>query len=98
MAAANVIAKACQEDQPLDQTILSEVQRRRDKPTRRMQSLQVIAQNRVISKTLETSGELPKIPKVVRWLLRFRLIRNIPARIIGYGLGREQVDTTTFRF
>lgn len=97
VAAANVIAKACQENQPLDQNILSEVQRRRDKPTRRMQSLQVIAQNRVISGTLESTGELPKIPVLLRWLARFRVVRNIPARIMGYGFGREHVDTTTFQ-
>lgn len=97
VAAANVIAKACQEQQPLDESVLAEVQRRRDKPTRRMQSIQVIAQNRVISGALGSGSELPKIPGFARWLVQFRRIRNIPARIIGYGFGREHVDTDTFK-
>jgi hypothetical protein len=33
------------------------------------------------------------IPLLLRWLLKFRLVRNIPARIIGYGFDRENVET-----
>lgn len=97
VAAANVIAKTLREDRPLDERALSEVQRRREKPTKRMQRFQIIAQNRVVSGTLESSSELPKVPRLVRWLSQFRRFRNIPAKIVGYGFGRERVDTRHFR-
>ncbi|WP_420390755.1 FAD-dependent oxidoreductase [Marinobacter sp.] len=98
VAAANVIAKTRRENRPLDKNALSEVQRRREKPTKRLQTLQIIAQNRVVSGTLESTRELPKIPPLVRWLSRFRRFRNIPAKIVGYGFGRERVDRSNFKF
>jgi len=45
----------------------------------------------VISRVLEEKGRTFEIPSVLRWLLRFRIIRNIPARFIGYGIRRERV-------
>jgi 2-polyprenyl-6-methoxyphenol hydroxylase-like FAD-dependent oxidoreductase len=31
--------------------------------------------------------------RLLRWLLRFRTVRNLPARLIGYGFRREHVQT-----
>lgn len=97
VAAANIIAKTLHDKKPLDQDAVSQVQRRRRKPTERMQNFQTIAQKRVISRTLESTKKLPKIPRVMRWVFRFRRVRNIPARIIGYGFGRERVDASNFK-
>ena len=47
-----------------------------------------------LSAVLAAKGEAPKIPALIRWLLKFRMLRNIPARIIGYGFDREDVDGT----
>ncbi|WP_020560911.1 FAD-dependent oxidoreductase [Thiofilum flexile] len=97
VAAANVIGRALQARHILDETTLTEVQNKREAGVKRMQSLQVIAQNRVISAVLRAKGKEPSVPLVLRWLARFRWFRNIPARIIGYGFGREHVDTTLFK-
>ncbi len=98
VAAANIIAEAFHAHRPLDHTVLSKVQRRREWPTRLIQSMQLIAQKRVISSVLEDSGDPPRIPRLLRWITRFRWARNIPARIIGYGFRREHVNAKNFRF
>lgn len=96
VAAANVLACAIHTSQPLDEQTLAQIQTRREAPTRRMQKLQTVAQNRVISSVLAASGKPPTIPAPLRWLFRFEWVRRIPARILGYGFGREKVDTTYF--
>ncbi len=56
------------------------------------QALQLALQNNALSAVLAAKGEAPKIPTPIRWLLKFRILRNIPARIIGYGFDREDVE------
>lgn len=97
VAAANIISSTIRQNKPLNVSALAEIQYRREKPTKYIQKLQVIIQKRVISAALEAGAELPKVPRLIRWLTRFRFIRNIPARIIGYGFRREHVDTTNFK-
>lgn len=91
VAAANALASNLRNGNPIQETLLREVQQRRLLPTRIIQALQVQAQNRLISKALERSGDSPEFPAVLRWLLRFRPVRNIPARLIGYGIRGEHV-------
>jgi len=69
---------------------LRRVQRRRELPTRLTQKFQVLIQNRVISRVLETSREL-RPPAVLRMLTNFPLLRRIPARLIGLGVRPEHV-------
>lgn len=97
VAAARLLAEALHADRPLDARLLARLQRRREWPTRMMQGLQGLAQKRVVSSALERSDRPPRIPALVRWLLGFGWIRAIPARIIGHGFRREQVDTRLFR-
>jgi hypothetical protein len=47
----------------------------------------------VISRALAQSGRPLEIPAILRWLLRFRAVRYIPARLFGYSFRREQVRT-----
>jgi 2-polyprenyl-6-methoxyphenol hydroxylase-like FAD-dependent oxidoreductase len=56
------------------------------------QKFQVLIQNRVISRVLETSAEL-RPPAVLRWLTSFPVLRRIPARLIGLGVRPEHVST-----
>ncbi|MGH8742589.1 MAG: FAD-dependent oxidoreductase, partial [Burkholderiales bacterium] len=70
---------------------LREVQQRRLLPTRLTQAVQLLLQRRVISAVL--SNRPPQIPALLRWLLQFRAVRQIPARLFGYGLRRERVRT-----
>jgi hypothetical protein len=49
-------------------------------------------QNNVLSAVLASKDEPPRLPMLVRWLLKLRSIRNIPARILGYGFDRADVE------
>lgn len=91
VAAANALAGPLLAGGPVDETVLAQVQGRREWPTRVVQAVQLAIQNRVISRVLEQSGGSPRMPFWLRALLHFRTIRHIPARLFGYGLRREHV-------
>src|SRR3546814_12267215 len=71
--------------------LLHLVQNKRMGPTRHMQSLQKLIQDRIIGTLLESGTELQSPPLAVRLLDRFPLLRRIPARIVGLGFGREHI-------
>lgn len=91
VAAANLLAPALLATGQPDEAALRAVQKRREWPTRFTQALQMQIQKRVISHALAQSGSSLQMPRLLRWLLRFRAVRNIPARLIGYGVRREHV-------
>lgn len=93
VAAANALALPLRETGPIHETLLASIQRRREMPVRIVQKVQLILQNRAISRTLEEAGQPPHIPWMLRLLLRFRTVRNGPARLFGYGLRQEHVRT-----
>ena len=68
------------------------VQRRREWPTRLTQRMQILVQNRVIKRVLESSDRLSP-PRAVRLLASFPFLRRIPARLIGIGFRPEHVRT-----
>ena len=72
--------------------LMQQVQEERLPAVKKTQRLQVLAQDNVLSAVLAAKGQPPRIPALARWLLGFRRIRNIPARIIGYGFDREDVE------
>jgi 2-polyprenyl-6-methoxyphenol hydroxylase-like FAD-dependent oxidoreductase len=71
---------------------LATVQRRRTLPTQLTQWLQVQIQKRVITQTLAARGPL-KVPLLVRAFERFRILRRLPARLVGVGVRPEHVRT-----
>jgi hypothetical protein len=71
---------------------LEAVQRRRSFPTRATQRLQVLIQDRVISRTLR-SGEPTSLPLVARWFRDHPVLRRLPARMVGLGFRPEHVHT-----
>ncbi len=91
VATANVIAPALRGGGKPDDATLARVQARRDFPTRFTQAMQLQIQKRVLSRVLASTGEVTQLPALLRFLLRFRFIRHIPARLIGYGIRREHV-------
>ena len=91
VAAANALAPVLRSGQPVDEAVLQQVQQRRLPPTKWTQWAQLQAQKRIIARTLLNSGPPPRMPALLRWLLRFRFVRNVPARLIGYGFRREHV-------
>jgi len=70
--------------------ILRLVQRRRETPTRLTQGMQLMIQNRLISKVL-AAQHAPRVPWALRLLQEVPRLRGIPARLIGMGFLPEHV-------
>jgi 2-polyprenyl-6-methoxyphenol hydroxylase-like FAD-dependent oxidoreductase len=91
VAAANLLYAPLRRGQPtLDE--LAAVQKRREFPMRFIQGLQVLIQNRIITRVLG-STQSPKPPLAVKLLGWCPPLRRIPARILGVGVQREHVRT-----
>jgi 2-polyprenyl-6-methoxyphenol hydroxylase-like FAD-dependent oxidoreductase len=91
VAAANILA------QPLaagavDEELLRHVQKRREFPTRVIQRMQVLVQERVITGVLAEHDKM-KPPLMVKLLNAFPILRRIPARLIGIGIRPEHIRT-----
>jgi 2-polyprenyl-6-methoxyphenol hydroxylase-like FAD-dependent oxidoreductase len=91
VAAVNIVGPKLQQG-TVDQDTLREVQRRRTFPTRATQRLQLIVQNNVIRRVLDSTKPL-SVPWPVRLLDRSPWLRRIPARLIGLGFRPEHVKT-----
>ena len=91
VAAANALAKPLREGGAIDESLLAQIQQRREWPVKVVQRVQIAMQKRLISRVLEQSGEPPRVPALLRFLLGFRAVRHLPARLFGYGLRQEHV-------
>jgi 2-polyprenyl-6-methoxyphenol hydroxylase-like FAD-dependent oxidoreductase len=91
VASANLLASRLARG-PVSTEHLEAVQRRRELPTRVTQRLQVVIQDRVISRVLSSSEHL-SLPFPMRLLRQWPLLRRIPARAIGMGFRPEHVKT-----
>jgi 2-polyprenyl-6-methoxyphenol hydroxylase-like FAD-dependent oxidoreductase len=89
VAAANRLAEPLRTG-TLTERDLSAVQERRMFPTKATQRLQLVIQDRFLSRVL-TSREVPKPPWVARVLDRIPILQRIPARLIGLGFRPEHV-------
>jgi 2-polyprenyl-6-methoxyphenol hydroxylase-like FAD-dependent oxidoreductase len=96
VAAANILTPPLR-DRRLAEAHLRAVQRRRELPTRLTQRLQVLIQDRVISRVLAGRGRA-RPPLAVRLLGRYPLLRRLPARLIGLGFRPEHVRTPAVSF
>jgi 2-polyprenyl-6-methoxyphenol hydroxylase-like FAD-dependent oxidoreductase len=93
VAAANALAQPLLDGGAIDEALLASIQRRREWPVKVVQKVQIMVQKRLISRVLEQSGEPPRIPALLHFLLGFRAVRHRPARLFGYGLRQEHVHT-----
>ena len=84
VAAANALSGPLREDR-VEPRHLKAVQRRRDLPIRVIQGLQALAHRRVLAPAV-SSGSIPSPPAPVKVLLRPRVVRDLPARIIAFGI------------
>jgi 2-polyprenyl-6-methoxyphenol hydroxylase-like FAD-dependent oxidoreductase len=91
VATANLLADKLRTG-TLTSNELAKVQRRRTFPTQLTQRLQVLVQTRVITRALSARGPL-RVPLVIRAFQRFRVLRRIPARLVGVGVRPEHVRT-----
>jgi 2-polyprenyl-6-methoxyphenol hydroxylase-like FAD-dependent oxidoreductase len=69
---------------------LAAVQRRRELPTKAIQAFQGFMQERIARTALDPDRPF-RLPLVLRVLLRLPLLRNLPGRMIGFGIRRVQV-------
>ena len=91
VAAGNILGPALRKG-PVPESLLAEVQKRREWPTRMTQSLQVVVQNLVIRNVLQMQKK-PRAPLIVKLFNWFPALRRIPGRIIGMGFRPEHVRT-----
>jgi 2-polyprenyl-6-methoxyphenol hydroxylase-like FAD-dependent oxidoreductase len=89
VATANVLAVPLR-DGRLTTEDLRLVQKRRDWPTKMTQRVQLMVQNRIITRVLTSPVPLSP-PLALRLLARFPFFRRVPARMIGLGVRPEHV-------
>jgi len=94
VAAANELAVLLRGKDPIPEAALAAVQKRRERATRLVQRVQLTMQNRIITRAMAQSGAPLTVPPLLRWLLTFRRVRNIPAWLFGYGYGRQDVRSS----
>jgi 2-polyprenyl-6-methoxyphenol hydroxylase-like FAD-dependent oxidoreductase len=75
----------------IEERHLAEVQRRREWPTRVVQRFQTIIQQRVIAAAL-SAGQTFRLPLPLRLILKIPGVRNIPARLIAFGVRKVRVE------
>ena len=92
VAAANILAEPLSRE-GVTTKHLAALQKRRMRPTRWTQALQVQAHKRVVEPTLKGQVTFAKLPLAVRLLNDYPVLRRIPARLIGMGLRPEHVKT-----
>jgi 2-polyprenyl-6-methoxyphenol hydroxylase-like FAD-dependent oxidoreductase len=91
VATANILVPwLTAHDGAVPEAPLARIQRRRTLPTRLTQGMQVLIQNRVITRVLGTERRLA-LPLPLKLLRRFPVLRRIPARLIGMGFRPEHV-------
>ena len=95
VAAANILAPKFAEG-AIDDETLERVQKRRMLPTRVTQRMQVLLQDRVISRVLATTRAI-QLAWPVRLLRAWPYLRRVPARVIGLGIRPEHVRTRDIR-
>jgi 2-polyprenyl-6-methoxyphenol hydroxylase-like FAD-dependent oxidoreductase len=89
IAAANILSGSFRRGPP-EPRDLAAIQTRREFPTRMTQRMQVLLQNRLISRVLASSGTLTP-PWFMRTIARWPLLQRLPARVIGMGFRPEHV-------
>lgn len=90
IAAANILAPALRKGEPVPDSLLGAVQRRREPAVKLIQTVQVFVQNKVISNVLRGRGKM-KVPWVVRLFNYVPWLRRLPARFVGLGFRMERV-------
>lgn len=89
VAAANILTGPLKRGRVRSRDLMA-VQLRRELPTRAIQAIQSLAQRRVASSSLSPGGA-PSVPAAARALLRLRPMRDLPARILAFGIWPEHV-------
>lgn len=86
VVAANVLTEPLRSGK-VETSHLKEVQRQRERPTRIIQRFQSIVQKRVIAGALQANQTF-RVPLLLRLLLKIPFLRDIPAKILAFGVRR----------
>src|SRR3981189_2417866 len=90
VATANLLATKLAIGCP-DENELDAVRRRREFPTRMTQTMQVVAQNNIISVALNSAGRELKVPLFARLINAVPWLQGITARFVALGVRPEHV-------
>jgi 2-polyprenyl-6-methoxyphenol hydroxylase-like FAD-dependent oxidoreductase len=90
VAAANILAADMAAGRPVDH-LLEKVQRRRMLPTRVIQGIQRVIQERIIGRVVVQGVQITRPPRAVRLMQRFPILQAIPAYLVGVGVRPEHV-------
>jgi 2-polyprenyl-6-methoxyphenol hydroxylase-like FAD-dependent oxidoreductase len=90
VATANLLAAKLATGCP-DENELDAVRRRREFPTRMTQTMQVVAQNKIISVALDSANRDLRVPLPVRLINAVPWLQGVTARFIGLGVRPEHV-------
>jgi 2-polyprenyl-6-methoxyphenol hydroxylase-like FAD-dependent oxidoreductase len=72
---------------------LAEVQKRREFPTRVIQRMQALMQQRLVASVLQSQLSV-NIPWPLKLFFRIPVLRDVPARMIGFGIKRTRLAQT----
>jgi 2-polyprenyl-6-methoxyphenol hydroxylase-like FAD-dependent oxidoreductase len=93
VATANLLAAKLKQG-PVSVADLEQIQKRREWPTRFIQSIQAFIHRNVV--TGRSSGSSDKVPLLLRLFVWFPVLRAIPARFIGLGPRPEHIQSPKF--
>jgi 2-polyprenyl-6-methoxyphenol hydroxylase-like FAD-dependent oxidoreductase len=88
---ANVLTEALRTGKVLTEN-LEEVQRQREWPTRVIQAVQSLIQRRVIAGALQANQTF-RVPLLLRLLLKVPFLRDLPARILAFGVRKVHLKS-----
>jgi 2-polyprenyl-6-methoxyphenol hydroxylase-like FAD-dependent oxidoreductase len=91
VVAANVLWKPLR-DGTITDADLALVQRRRERAVRLIQAFQSAVQTRFLKPALESTHP-PSFPLLVRLLARLPVLRDLPPRLVAFGVSRPHVES-----
>jgi 2-polyprenyl-6-methoxyphenol hydroxylase-like FAD-dependent oxidoreductase len=74
---------------------LARVQHERERPVRLIQAFQSAIQTRFLRSTIDASRPA-SVPWIARTLARIPVLRDLPPRLIAFGVGRPHVESPNF--
>src|SRR5258705_8172418 len=92
VATANLLAAKLAIGCP-DENELDAVRRRREFPTRMTQTMQVVAQNKIISVALDSANRDLRVPLAVQLINALPWLQGVTARFVALGVRPEQVHS-----
>ena len=90
VAAANALAGPLARGDDVDR-LLHKIQRRRLFPTRVVQFMQRLGQDKVFAPVLLPGAPITEVPWLVKLIDRHPVLQGIPAHFVGLGVKRERV-------